>query len=51
VAIFPTGKDWKLGDPPPGKLKLEECAMRTFAERPCQNLQVRRRRHATCGNR
>ena len=31
VAIFPTGKDWKLGDPPPGKLKLEECAMRTFA--------------------
>jgi hypothetical protein len=31
VSIFPTGKDWKMGDPPPGKLKLEECAMRTFA--------------------
>ena len=31
VAIFPTGKDWKLGDPAPKKLKLEECAMRTFA--------------------
>jgi len=31
VAIFPTGKDWKMGDPPPRKLKLEDCAMRTFA--------------------
>jgi hypothetical protein len=31
VAIFPTGKNWQLGDPPPGKLKYEACAMRTFA--------------------
>ena len=31
VAVFPTGKNWKIGDPSPGKLKLEECAMRTFA--------------------
>lgn len=31
VAIFPTGKDWKLGDPAPAKLKLEELAMRTLA--------------------
>src|SRR5262245_2190460 len=30
VAIFPTGKDWKMGDPPPRKMKLEDCAMRTF---------------------
>jgi hypothetical protein len=32
VAIFPTGKDWKIGDPPPAKgLRLEQLAMRTFA--------------------
>jgi hypothetical protein len=32
VAIFPTGKDWKIGDPAPAKgLRLEQLAMRTFA--------------------
>jgi hypothetical protein len=32
VAIFPTVKDWKIGDPPPAKgAKLEQLGMRTFA--------------------
>jgi hypothetical protein len=31
VAIFPTGKDWKIGDPAPAKLPLDQLAMRTFA--------------------
>jgi hypothetical protein len=31
VAIFPTGKDWKMGDPRPGKLTLDQLVMRTLA--------------------
>lgn len=31
IAVFPTGKEWKMGDPRPGKLDLDQLALRTFA--------------------